>query len=549
MAPSGGSPSLGPHAYEVHDFLTITQEDILNWSPQRLRRQCFQFGLIGEAPEGDVATLRTVFLQHWRAAITAAYAAATQETAGDGTGAGSASEDLPRAQGGQGVTPPASPQGPGGPSAPSVPFQDGALSRPERDTTPVPWDPESFAAVDELDSRAEGLVLTPGGDPYAPSDGGSPKTPDDKLQGVGGDADGRPRGTPLGPSMARNLFGARPHAPSTDAGELHGDAPAFAAAERDDEEPDGMDFETASDGGGPWLRARAPKRRPMDRSPQGTPRHRALGRPNLGPTPLKVRELPSAPFGAGAPRATAPDNAHGPIGRGNPLAGTDAGGSDERGAADGPTMSGNSSPPGARSPPHRRPASPPVGPGARLGNYAPPPHPMAPTEESDERSSAYERLTKKCWARLVRLPDRPTERALLDLQEKSLQALIKAVGKTYGSTWRKKELAQPLLRWLAEHPGEALPLPPGGERIRQRRQSRPDSDQQPRMHDDAPGGSGGSGGSDGPRRSHLHAMGEGAAARTDAGADQRQAQDDAPMTDAPGTHPTANADASAPSTE
>ena len=123
------------------------------------------------------------------------------------------------------------------------------------------------------------------------------------------------------------------------------------------------------------------------------------------------------------------------------------------------------------------------------------------------------------------------------------------MGKTYGSKWRKKELAQPLLKWLEEHPGQALPLPPGGERIRQRRQPRPDSDQRPRMHDDAHGGSGGSGGSDGPRRSNLHGMGEGAAARMDAGAGQRQAQDDAPMTDAPGNHPTANADASAPPPE
>ena len=81
---------------------------------------------------------------------------------------------------------------------------------------------------------------------------------------------------------------------------------------------------------------------------------------------------------------------------------------------------------------------------------------------------AYERLMKKCWARLVRLSDRPTECELIDLQEKSLHALIKAVGKTYGSKWRKKELAQPLLKWLEEHPGQALPLPPGGERIRQR---------------------------------------------------------------------------------
>ena len=546
MAPSGGSPSLGPQAYEVHKFLTITQEDILNWSPQRLRRQCFQFGLIGEAPEGDVATLRTVFLQHWRAAISAAYAAATQATEGDGTGAGSASEDLPRAQGGQDVTPPASPQGPGVPSAPSVPFQDGAFSRPERDSTAVPWDPESFLTVDELDSRAEGLVLTPGRDPYAPPDGGSPKTPDDQSQGVGEDDDRRPRGTPSGPSMARNIFGARPRATPEGSSARHGDETDAAPAGRDNEVSDWMDIETANDGGGPWLCARAPKRRPRDRSPQGTPDQRAEGRPNLGPTPLKVRELPSAPLGARAPRDPATENANGLIGRVNPLAGNDAGGSDERGAADGPTTFGNPANSGARSLPRSRSASPRVGQGDLSGNPEPPAHSVAPPAESDERCGAYERLTKKCWARLVRLSDRPTERELIDLQEKSLHALIKAVGKTYGSKWRKQELARPLLKWLEEHPGQALPLPPGGERIRQRRQARPDSDQQPRMPADAHGGSGGS---DGPRRSNLHATGDGAAARTDAGAGQRQAQDDAPMTDAPGNHPTANADASAPSTE
>ena len=109
MAPSGGSTSLGTQVYKVQAFLTLTEEDILNWSPQRLRRQCFQFGLIGEAPEGDVATLRSVFPQHWRAAITAAYVTALQDTESDDTGADSASEDLPRVQGGQGGTPPRSP--------------------------------------------------------------------------------------------------------------------------------------------------------------------------------------------------------------------------------------------------------------------------------------------------------------------------------------------------------------------------------------------------------------------------------------------------------
>ena len=109
MAPSGGSTSLGTQAREVDDFLTITRDDILNWTPQRLRRQCFQFGLVNEAPEGDVTTLRAVFLKHWTAAVSAASAAATQETEGDGAGAGTASEGLPRSLGRQWVTPPTSP--------------------------------------------------------------------------------------------------------------------------------------------------------------------------------------------------------------------------------------------------------------------------------------------------------------------------------------------------------------------------------------------------------------------------------------------------------
>ena len=101
MAPSGGSTSLGTQARKVDDFLTITRDDILNWTPQRLRRQCFQFGLVNEAPEGDVTTLRAVFLKHWTAAVSAASAAATQETEGDGAGASAASEGLPHSLRGQ----------------------------------------------------------------------------------------------------------------------------------------------------------------------------------------------------------------------------------------------------------------------------------------------------------------------------------------------------------------------------------------------------------------------------------------------------------------
>ena len=64
MAPSGGSTSLGTQVHEANDFLAITTDDILNWTPQQLCQQCFQFGLVSEAPEGGVATLRTLFLKH-----------------------------------------------------------------------------------------------------------------------------------------------------------------------------------------------------------------------------------------------------------------------------------------------------------------------------------------------------------------------------------------------------------------------------------------------------------------------------------------------------
>lgn len=104
-----------------------------------------------------------------------AYATATQEMEDDRASAGSVNEDLPRA----------------------------------RDTAPVPWDLEleSFAIVDTLDSRAEGPVLIPGRDPYASQEGGSLKTSDKTSHGVGEDTDRRPRGMPLGPSMACNIFG------------------------------------------------------------------------------------------------------------------------------------------------------------------------------------------------------------------------------------------------------------------------------------------------------------------------------------------------------
>ena len=76
---------------------------------------------------------------------------------------------MPCSLGARFVTPLASPQAARTSSTPSIPFQEGAFLRPEREVDPVPWalDTKNFAEVDSHDSLAEGLVLTPGYNPYA----------------------------------------------------------------------------------------------------------------------------------------------------------------------------------------------------------------------------------------------------------------------------------------------------------------------------------------------------------------------------------------------
>ena len=106
-------------------------------------------------------------------------------------------------------------------------------------------------------------------------------------------------------------------------------------------------------------------------------------------------------------------------------------------------------------------ASPRVGrddPNAHAGSTA---HNEAPAEGDETMCGAYARLTNRCWAKLVQLSERPAKRELVDLQEKSLHALIKTVGATYGNDWRKPRLAKVLLDWMAEHPDQPLPLPLG----------------------------------------------------------------------------------------
>ena len=250
------STSLGTQAHEANDFLAITVDDILNWTPQQLRQQCFQFGLVSEALDGDVATLRTVFLKHWRAAIAAATGAATQGTKVDGAGTASANESLPRSPGGQFVTPLASSQAAGASNAPSVPFQDGVFSRLERDVDPVPWalDPENFATVNAMDSLPEGMFLTPRWDPYASVRGASPAA---ETEDVGAGHIRRPRSTPLGPPRAHNLFGKRPRGTPRRMDTLHGGRDGKASPESEHGTADAMQAETTSEGG---YRVRAPKR-------------------------------------------------------------------------------------------------------------------------------------------------------------------------------------------------------------------------------------------------------------------------------------------------
>ena len=114
--------------------------------------------------------------------------------------------------------------------------------------------------MDALDSRAEGLILTPGRDAYAAPEGRSPKTLDETVNGTGENTNQRLPGTPLGPSMACNIFGGKHHGTPRKAGAQHGEETHPAPEGHDNTAMDGMDIEMASDDGGPWLRARVCKR-------------------------------------------------------------------------------------------------------------------------------------------------------------------------------------------------------------------------------------------------------------------------------------------------
>ena len=125
---------------------------------------------------------------------------------------------------------------------------------PKWDLTPVPWDldPEEFAMVDVLDLWVEGLLLTPGRDPYVSCRGETPETPDVAIPSVGNDTNCRLHKMPSGPFMAFNLSSHRSCGTPCGTGALHGNEDDYMPSVHDNETMDDMDSKTISDGGGPW---------------------------------------------------------------------------------------------------------------------------------------------------------------------------------------------------------------------------------------------------------------------------------------------------------
>ena len=133
---------------------------------------------------------------------------------------------------------------------------------------------------------------------------------------------------------------------------------------------------------------------------------------------MKVRALPSAPTWARERSAIAHDNERWTPWRTNPCLGNDDTDSRARhqasGAADGPSHVVPQSTTGVQSPLRSRAASPRTGRGALSDTSAP----LAPHEASarDEATlcGAYARLTNRCWAKLVRLSERPDQPPRMD---------------------------------------------------------------------------------------------------------------------------------------
>lgn len=418
MAPTGGVPPL-------EDFLRLNDADLLLWTDAHVTRACFEYGLFEPTEESANSSPRARLLRFFRARRSDSSVAADEDAPPAGEDASGqarrhvvrpSSSALPVLTENQLHTPPTSPDGVGRPAAASVPFSGGILSPPARDVTPLSYEeyPEDLAAIDARDTMAEGLCLTPGRDPYAHLSEDSLSFPSD-VEADDEDDQVRTR--------------------------MEHRAPAYSFSRR------GM-----RGGFGrivPTQRVRHAKRDVPEGSPGGMPAAPPAAR-RLGDTPVRVRQLPTRPFGR---RFFVP-----------PPIGEDADVSMESGAS-----SADDSPPPVDQR-HQRPLpdfSAPFGATLPLSPHPAPPtqgtilstSPVgAPRPDGGGVSTSFPRVSKLGWARLAQLPGRPSKRQLLTLKPEDLKALVSFNG-LCPPTKKPETMLQHILAELLRCPTLFLSVP------------------------------------------------------------------------------------------
>ena len=479
MAPSGGLPSLD-------EFLRLTEAEVLAWSDTKVSQACFEYGLVAEGDDSGGQTLRerlVELLQSLAGKLPPSQHAVLSSPMGVGQagttahfdandGSLSSESGLLRTPGGRFVTPPASPRRGGHTSgAPIVPFAEGECRRPHRDVNPLPFalDPEEPAVVDAMDSLAEGMVLTPGHDPYAH---GSRSPSAEDLSSYDADMDDgdelQQSRTPLGPSKERHVFGgvARPFSPRR-------------------------------------TRRRLSKRSAALRSPMGAGEGRAFSRQNNGATPARVRALPAAPFGiqpehsatilddielADAATAVQTRSDHSTREGDRAILHSDGGGND---ANDGDHVASRTEGARAAGPADQHEGISPSrdsnahGLGGEFCTSLPlpqgpavSPHQALPTggiarhggkegeglvsgqeAHQSEAPDPFRRVTVLGWARLAKIGGRPTLEELRTLKDEDLKAVIRRNGGRVANWWTRKNLLEWVPKWLAANPVRQLAVP------------------------------------------------------------------------------------------
>ena len=147
-----------------------------------------------------------------------------------------------------------------------------------------------------------------------------------------------------------------------------------------------------------------------DHNPQGTPRQWDQGKPNLGPTPMKIRELPPFPHRMRETGSNVDDDIQRSPERSNAMVRKDdADGQPNctvRGAVNDPPLVRALPMTEAHSPLRSKSASPRVRRGALNVHFGPPAHNEVPAEKEDTMCNAYAYLTNRCWVKLIRFSER-----------------------------------------------------------------------------------------------------------------------------------------------